>query len=486
MNILKNLIFILLMFILMASAIQYEYPLKEEPLKGFYQSKEKPYLKYFTWERWFSGDFQSQTMDRLDENVGFRNSLIRIFHQYDYSFFGIQHTNGFLEGKERWFYEEDYIHEYTGRFFIGKEVIDRKLNLLKRVSDILRSHGIPLILVYESGKASLYPEYIPDHFHPEKRTLTNYEYFRKRSEQMGIPFLDLSPVLKKMKDTSDFPVFPKYGMHWSLYATHYMADTLARFVQNQTGIAMPRFPLKSVQYSSHSIESDYDIAELLNLICPLPKTPNAYPIVPFAAVPDGKSNALIIADSYYILLAETYGRKMFGKQDYWYYNNSLYPFQNEVPPRKIDKTNLREKLLGYDIILLMVSDLNLHSGFWNFADEAWLAFHPWERDSHLDRIENSMRNDDEWFRFMVEKSEKQHRPLQEVIQADAAFMFYSNFAGLENKNFMDSIQYIRIGIKMNPDWYAKVKKKALDLNIPVDSMLFLDAAYTYEQTRKIQ
>ena len=57
MNILKNLIFILLMFILMASAIQYEYPLKEEPLKGFYQSKEKPYLKYFTWERWFSGDF---------------------------------------------------------------------------------------------------------------------------------------------------------------------------------------------------------------------------------------------------------------------------------------------------------------------------------------------------------------------------------------------------------------------------------------------
>jgi hypothetical protein len=289
-----------------------------------------------------------------------------------------------------------------------------------------------------------------------------------------------------MKDTSAFPVFPKYGMHWSLYATHYMADTLARYLQDQTGITMPGFPVKSIQYSNHSLESDYDIAELLNLVCPLPETPNAYPVVPFAAIPQGTSDALIIADSYYILLAETYGKKMFGRQDYWYYNSSLYPWQNEVPPRKIDKTNLREQLLGYDIILLMVSDLNLHSGFWNFAEEAWLAFHPWQRDSHLDRMENSMRNDDEWFRFMVEKAEKQRRPLQEVIRADAAFMFYSNFAGLENKNYMDSIHYIRLGILNNPDWYAKVKQKAADLNIPLETMLMLDAEYTYSQTGKNQ
>ena len=344
----------MVLLLLIVPLVQYETGWIDEPLlKGYYQSKERPKLRYFTWERWFSGEFQSVTAQKFNDNVPFRSPAIRIANQYDYSLFGISHADGFLRGKKGWLYEEDYIHEFTGRFFIGERVIDRKLNLLKGVVDSLASYGIPLLIIHESGKAGIYPEYIPDRFRPDVRGLTNYKYFMKRSADFSLPVLDLHPVLLSMKDTSRFPVFPRYGMHWSHNATHYIADTLSRFLEKVTGTSMPRFRATHTRISMQSEGKDYDIGELLNLLLPLPETPNGYPEVPFAEMDDGKLEALVVGDSYYTLLVETYGRKMFGRQVFWYYNNSLYPYQNEVPPRRVDKTGLRAKLLSYDVILLM-------------------------------------------------------------------------------------------------------------------------------------
>jgi hypothetical protein len=207
-------------------------------------------------------------------------------------------------------------------------------------------------------------------------------------------------------------------------------------------------------------------------------------VVPFGAIPAGTLPALVVADSYYVNLVESYGMKMFGQQDYWYYNSTLYPHQNDIPPVRIDKSGLREKLKQYGVVLVMVSEINLHCCFWNFADEAFLAFHPGVRDPHLDRIENTIRIDREWFRFMVKKSKEQHRPLDEVIRSDAAYTFLSDFDNLPDKGRMDSVHYIRLNIRNNNEWMANVIRKAGKLKIPVDSMMLLDAIYSYDQSKK--
>lgn len=485
MDALKKILFTVILLLSLLLLIQYETARIDEPLlKGYYSSRERPTLRYFTWERWFSGNFQEVTAQKFNDNVPFRPLFIRVANQYDYSLFAISHADGFLRGKNGWLFEEDYIHEYTGRFFAGEKVIDRKLGLLKGVFDSLASHGIPLVFIHESGKAGIYPEYIPDRFRPEVRSRTNYQYFMKRSAEIGLPVLDLHPVLVAMKDTSRFPVFPKYGMHWSHYATHYIADTLSGYLERITGAPMPRFHARQTRIYMQSEGKDYDIGELLNLLFPLPETPNGYPEVPFEDMEDGKMEALVVGDSYYTLLVETYGKKMFSRQDFWYYNNSLYPYQNEIPPRRVDKTDLRSKLLSYDVILLMVSDLNLHSCFWNFPEEAWYAFHPANPISQLEKIENSIRIDDEWFRFMVGKAEKTKKSLEEVIRGDAAFTFLTQFDALENKNRMDSIHFLRLSIRNNPEWFANVIRKAREMDISVDSMMLIDAIHTYEHTKK--
>jgi hypothetical protein len=482
----KSFLFLIILLALAASSLQYSYRfVKEEPLKGFYSLKEKPWLKSFTWKTWISGEFQQKISDGITDHTGFYNTFIRINNQADYSLFRLIHAKGFVQGRDRWLYEEDYLHEYNGDYFIGKAVIDKKLARLRNVQDSLRAHQIPLILVYEPGKASFVPEYIPGRFHPERRTQTNYDYFIRRSGELGITCLDMNKYFLEMKDTSGYPLFPRYGMHWSLYGVTFAVDTLCRKIESETGQPLPRFKTQQLISSASPRGTDNDIGELLNLICPLPGTPGVYPEIAWEnAPPKQLLAALVIADSYYLNIVEDYGTKLFRSQEYWYYNRKLYPYQNNNPPAYVDKSNMREKLKSFDVILLMVSEINLHCGFWNFADEAWAAFHPEHKDSHLYRIGNDIRNDREWFSFMVGKSQRQNTSLEEMILTDASYVFYSNFNALENKTAVDTIEYIVLNIRNSPEWLALVEKKAQEQQVPLDTMLMRDAVYTYLQSKK--
>ena len=487
MRSLKTILLFLVILTLTASVLQSNFELiREKPLKGYYPRSDKPGLGFFSKQRWFSGEFQEITAVKVNNNIGFRISCIRLFNQVEYSLFGLAHAKGFTVGKRQYLFEEEYIHEYLGHYFIGKKAIDGKLSQLKNVSDSLSAYHIPLILVYEPGKASFYPEYIPARFHAEKRTLSNYDYFVKRSGEFRIPFLDLNSSFLRMKDTTRYPLFPKYGMHWSIYGSHIAADTLSKYIACRTGSRMPAFRPESYQLSDKSPGTDYDIGDIFNLALPLAPARGIYPVVPFNSIPPGTLSALIIADSYYINLVETYGRKMFASQEYWYYNNKLYPGQNLDPPVYADKSDLKKKLLQHNVIMLMVSEINLHCGFWNFADEAYLAFHPEKKADHLYDIENSIRNDREWFRSLVQKAKGRSRPLETFIRDDAEFIFYKTYRELSGKTSADSIQYIRLTIKNSPEWLAQVIQKARDRHITPYSMMMLDAVYTFNQLKKKQ
>ena len=133
---------------------------------------------------------------------------------------------------------------------------------------------------------------------------------------------------------------------------------------------------------------------------------------------------------------------------------------------------------------LMVSELNLHCCFWNFADEAFLAFHPEMKDLQLDKIENSIRIDREWFRFMVRRSKEENRPLDQMIRDNAEYTFFTYYNDIQDKSYRDTIQYITLNIKKNAEWYKQIAKNAQDQRMPLDTALMLNAIYTYNQLKK--
>ncbi len=426
MRLTKILIFYLFIFLLVIPAIQRSLNIvSEKMLNGYGSEPHSISAGSFSCLKWFTGQMQDSLSLFVQGRIGFRNTLIRINNQIDYTLFGIIHAKGFAEGLKGYLFEEDYIHEYNGDYFIGRETIDKKLSRLKNVEDSLNKHDTKLLVIYEPGKASYYPEFIPARFHPEKRGLTNHEYFLECSAKYGLSYLDLNSYFLKMKDTASYPLFTKYGMHWSLSGVPFAVDTLIRLAEYAASVRLPHFRIRGNKVPETPQGTDNDIGELLNLLFPLQYTGTAVPEIEFEADKQKRLSVLIVADSYYINIVEEFGNRIFQTQEYWYYNERLYPFQHVIPPRKIDKRDLRNKLLTYNLILLMVSEINLHCGFWNFADEAYLAFHPGENDDPVYTIENEIRNERSWFGFLAGRAKSQKMPLDSMIRLNAEFTYRS-------------------------------------------------------------
>jgi hypothetical protein len=422
----KHILFACLVGLLALLLIQSRYLLvKEKRLNGYFRLKEKPTIWNFSLKSWFDGTFQDDFSKRLEDHVGFRNTLFRVHNQYDYSLFGISHALGFIRGKKGVLYEEDYIYEYTGKYFIGKQVIDKKLDRLEDIYRHLASEHIPLILVFEPGKASFEPKYIPDHYRPWQRSLTNYEYMQQGLRSRHIPYLDLNRYFLEMKDTARYPLFPKYGMHWSIYGLRFAVDTLEKYIETECHTRLPAIRLLRTEVSDSLRDTDYDIGGLLNLIFPLPRTIAAYPILSVENDPGKRNlNMLVIGDSYYLNIKKKLSDQLYKKEIYWYYNSKVFPhIVDDDNPEYIDKTNLAGTLGQFNAIMLMVSEINLHCMYWNFIDDAYLSFNPGVREDSVYTIENSIRNNREWFRFVVAKARQRHLTLDRMIRKDAEYMY---------------------------------------------------------------
>jgi hypothetical protein len=199
-----------------------------------------------------------------------------------------------------------------------------------------------------------------------------------------------------------------------------------KYIRTKAGVTIPELSIARINLSDQPRGSDYDIGEMMNLIFRLPPSPCAYPEIRFDSMPGMKKpSVLVIADSYYLNLAEDYSKYLFGSDQYWFYNNRLYPYQDDVPPTFVDKTGLAEKLSSFDVILLMTSEINLHCGFWNFSDEAWLALNPDQKEDPVYSVENEIRNERSWFRFLSRQAEAERMPLDSMIRRNAEFVYYS-------------------------------------------------------------
>ena len=165
---------------------------------------------------------------------------------------------------------------------------------------------------------------------------------------------------------------------------------------------------------------------MLNLICPLKPTVCAYPDVFVDTSGSGRQEwVLTIADSYYNNIMDEYSEKIFRENTFWYYNSKVYPHIH-WDIQEVDHTDLLQTLKKYDIILLMVSEINLHCGFWNFVDQAYAAIHPGFEESGVYLVENQIRNDRAWFRFLVKKARDRSLSLEEAILRDAEYVYEQN------------------------------------------------------------
>lgn len=429
---LPTILLILVLFVLIFPVLQTSFRFcKIDPLKG---AISVPDQKNISIEKWFSGEYQLADEDYLNETFGFRSVFVRINNQIAFTFFNKAKANGVIIGKKNYLFEENYIKAYYGTDFIGKDSIRKRMSKLKFIQDTLSKLNKDLIIVFAAGKGSFYPEYFPDKF-KTKKSITNYEEHLILAEKLGLNYIDFNKYFIDQKDNSPFPLYPQYGIHWSYYGMCLATDSLIKYIENERGIDMPNIYWDSIVIDDPK-DTDYDIADGMNLKFKLNSFKMAYPIVKFES-DSGKQkpSVLVISDSFYWGIFDLGLTRVFSKNHFWFYNKQIYP-ESFQTPLETTQLKIREQILKHDVIIIMATEATLPKLGWGFIERAYAMY----TDTLFEEI------------------------IEEVVQPIVK----------------DSIDQLRSIIRADRDWMKSIEEKAAKRKISVDSMLTLDAIWIIE------
>jgi len=406
---------------------------KEHPLKGDIQLPENI---EFDKEDWFSGYYQEEKEKYINTAFGFRNQFVKLNNQIAYSIFRKAKANGVIIGKETYLYEKSYIDAYTGTDFLGKDSIDHTIGRLKFISDTLSKLGKQLIVVFAAGKASFYPEYIPDKYLPV-RGPTNYSYMSEEAKKAGLNVIDFNKWFIDNKHRSKYPLYPQHGVHWSTYGTALAADSLLRKIEELRHIDVPEFAFDGVSMEPpHDV--DYDIADGMNLLFRFRSFDVAYPrMLPVKTEGKTRPKVLVISDSFYWGMYGLGIANCFENDHFWYYNRQVFP-ESSSKELLVENVDLGEALAKHDVFVIMATEATLRKISWGFIENAEL-----------------------YYKGLASKKEA------------PADMEYQN-------KVRDLVNYIRHDEK----WFSDTKKRARERGVSLDSMLILEARWNIDHQGK--
>ncbi|MCO6460674.1 MAG: hypothetical protein J5I59_04670 [Saprospiraceae bacterium] len=366
----KKYLMIFWMMVLFAPMIQWSLHIfKGGELKGAVENA--PDVD-FSIKGWFSGDYQHNKEKYLNDWFGFRNDLVRLHNQIDYSFFGTTNANSVVIGKDRYFFEKGYIDAYYGTNFIGDSLIADRVHKLSMLADTLGKLGKHIIIVEAPNKVRFYPEMIPDYLR-KPMVPGNYESFSREFNAEKLKVFDCNAYFAKLRDTVSFPLFTKYGTHWSMYGAGFVMDSLQKLVAE---VSLSELPLctKTIDISDVPRYTDADITEGMNLFSRFRGGNFAYPQYHteenFTPIP---LKIVSISDSFYWSMIYLGFQNMYQGNQFWYYYTDIWPdrFLPNSQKMSVSDINLQDEINHTDIFIMMSSEVNLSNIGFSFVEQAY-------------------------------------------------------------------------------------------------------------------
>jgi len=477
----KSLFIFIVVFLTIPLGVGVFSLVKEKPLDGAFAGEKIYTLKYFTWSRWFDDRFQEAMVKKSAQKTGFRNTLIRVANHLDFLLLRHLHAYKAVLGKDNYLFEEGYIVDYLGRNYMGERFIRENLHQFKMAQEVLqRNYNIKLILVLEPGKAGIYPEKIPMQYQPSQRSISNYQTYQRLSEEMKIPCLNLQSYFLALKDTSKYPLYPKYGVHWSTYGMWLASDTLLKFIQKTADINLPQINWHGITTTNKLKDVDFDLEKTINLLTELPHQTLAYPQISFDTANKTKPRVLTIADSYYWSIFDNkIPQNAFQNADFWYYNTTIYPKIWGDNAKLVKDLNVMNEIKSNQIILFMITEMNLYKAFWGFTDTILKHELPNYRIPNWFLIAQKLVNNDLYYKKMLLYCSNYHQSFDAVLNYLTTFIANAiqNPSHFCYRNFW--ITRAENQIYTNPEWLKKCKEKAKTNNITVQKAVYLDALWQY-------
>ena len=436
-NLVKVILFTLTGLLLFASMFQkatHAWDFKK--LNGVEVPIPQPSL---TFQNCRDGSFQERTEGYLKQNFGFREPLVRLYNQYLWDCYQKTPVGaGILTfGKDGWLYEPWVVADYYQIQFRNyaydsaqmASMLTEEAHRVLQLQQLLEPYGTRLFVCQVPAKDLICPEHLPENqdkrFDDEPKISARF-FNEEKYTQLGVNHLNLEQWFLQMKDTADFPLFPKTGTHWSYYASLFAADTLIRYMEHLGDINM-----KNIVIGPRTLDkannSDDDLESLLNLIRPLPNSQYYYANVSIEEDTAAVMPKLItVGDSFWWNISNQIPmNSIFSSSPYWYYNSTIYFDDNYS---SVNEVNLAEQLLSADFIMLFYSATQQYKLNNDFTKDAMIAlcYDPEEIASVRTTLEQLIRSDSSWMEKLKDKAASQYKTLDETVNNEVKWLINNN------------------------------------------------------------
>ncbi len=410
----------------------------EKPLGGAFVAAKKPVVNLNTL---YNETAQDSLTRWCTEQTGFHKSLIRLNNQLLYSAFGKIPVTSLVKGNDGSnFFDKAYIFSYTGETYIGKEKIDATTHQLKVIQDMLDTKGVTLLPIFVVGKASYYPELIPEELMAKRHETNNYKEYLKAFEEQGVEMIDFNRWFCDRKDSEPHPLYCNLSSHWTVYGATLAIDSLVRYMESKTLQTQTHVTITGFD-STYLMEQDDELYHLMNLIFPIKHNTIDQP--EFSFTQGYKPRVLSISDSYWWAIYAwdvALHQNLFTEGGFWFYNKTVYPKQE--PIQTVEALNYKQEIEKQEFVLLVCTEATNHLWPYGFIER------------YLSSYENVYR-------------------YKQPEQYDAADSIYTNY---RNERIDRIIQHI----KKTPEWFEGVERQANEKGITLEKSLWDAAEYTYQ------
>ena len=439
------LLFVLLMGFLFVFLLQeWTGVFTVRPMNGVFVATPKPKPSFEAYQK---NVYQTQIEKYTSENFGLREPVIRLYNQYLWDVFRKTHVSKdqIAFGKDNWFYEPSAVGDhYQRQFFYFAEdsakmasMLTKEAQRLLQLQEVLETHGTRLFVCQVPSKDLIYPEYLPadqDTSYCGQPRISPRFFNEEVYNRLGVNHLNLEQYFLQMKDTADFMLFPKTGMHWSRYAALLASDTLIRYMEHLGDVNMKNLVIGPRELDK-ARDPDDDLERLLNLQRPVPKPQYYYA----DCTTDGDTTAvkpkmIVIGDSFWWTIAVQLPlREIFSIVPYWYYNSTIY-YDDRY--HSVNELNLADELLSADFVVLSycaTQQYRMNDGFTQQALEA-LGVEGATMDSaalmeyEIQRTIAKLIADPNNMESIREKAASRHKTVEKTVRDDAEWVVNYNMS----------------------------------------------------------
>ena len=418
---------------------------KTEPLSP-YTSNIVVEKQDLTFETYLDGSYQEYLAQLAKKKTGFREFFSRCYNQIAFTCFGKIANPNVIEGKHHEFFLKGCIDDVTGKLLVrnygtvdnAKTEAQKNVQATLRLMDTLHQHGTQFLFVFCPTKPAVYPEYLPEAYKDSIFDFSLADYYIELFKENNIPHIDFYNYFKSLKSSFPYPLYTRFGSHWSEATIPFVADSILRKLEAETDYRFPDIEVIDPNLNRNYSNQDGELETSIDLLLPLCKPKVSRPVFTLQdTIGKDRPNLLVVGDGYFTPLQGSCFVNAFKQWDFWLYNQTSISSRPELNWKYLNQLfGTAETLKQADIVIALYTSnylLNYMSGFTQSALELYANGGTQEQEA-IRSIMESIKKDPEWFGVIQQQAQERGISVEENLRLNAAYVFQMQKNEQDNNN----------------------------------------------------